>query len=145
MDLLGPWLQEAGLGAPPWVDSKTWGHRLMHDPRIVCRVACRAGGEVVGFSRLDFAPDRTAEITLIVAPQWRGVGIGKALLEHALQECRRLRMRRLVAIVRQSNRIALALFLEAGFEETVTDMPGHVHLERIVHSASHQPPIEIAP
>jgi GNAT superfamily N-acetyltransferase len=145
VELLEAWLEGAGLGAPPWVSSETWGHRLMHDPRIICRAAYLPDGAVVAFLRLDVAPDRTAEVTVVVAPGWRDKGIGVLVIDDALAEARGMRLRRLVAVIKAPNRPAQALFKISGFEPSGTEMPGYHHLERLIHSADHQPPLEIKP
>ena len=130
-----------------------WGKRLCHDPRILCLVVetpdpaappGRPGG-IVGFLRLDLAPDSTAEVTVLVAPLWRRRGIGRALLERVLEESRRRGLHRLVALVRRSSPAALTFFGEAGFVESGRAVPPFVHLVRVVHRAAAQPPLEIAP
>ena len=143
--LVGPWLRRAGLGLPERLDDDLWGRRAIEDPRIVCSVGVGEAGDTLGFFRLDVAPDRVAEITLLVAPGHRRRGLGSQLLERALGEARRRGLRRLEAVVQVDNRSARAFFEEAGFEPTGRVVPGFVHLARVVHRAEHQPPLEIAP
>jgi ribosomal protein S18 acetylase RimI-like enzyme len=143
-ELLGRWLHTAGLGVPQGLGSGAWGRRVVADPRIVCRAAVVAG-DPVGFYRLDLAPDRTAELTLIVAPGRRRQGIGRVLLEAMLGEARQRGLRGVVAVVQETNVPALSFFRAAGFEESGVAMPGFVHLARLVHRADRQPPLEISP
>jgi ribosomal protein S18 acetylase RimI-like enzyme len=143
--VVGPWLRQAGFDLPARIDPDVWGRRLERDPRIVCEAALDPAGVVAGFYRLDLAPDRSAEITLIVDPGRRGLGIGSAVLATALASARRLGLRRLLAVVQTENTAAEAFFRDAGFENAGVYLPGFVHLARIVHRADRQPPIEISP
>ena len=160
-ELLGAWLAAAGLGAPPWVASQTWAERMVSDPRISCRAAIRravegpvvepahgavdAGGEIVGFCRLDIAPDRSAELTLVVAPTRRRAGVGSALLEDALDQARELGLRRLTALVQTDNDPGFRFFASSGFEETAPPVPGFIHFCRLVHRSQSVRPLEIRP
>ncbi len=67
------------------------------------------------------------------------------MLEYALAEGRLLDLRRIVAVIQDHNRAGCAFFLKAGFEHSATRMEGFCHLERIVHGAGCQPPLEILP
>lgn len=142
--VLRPWLRSAGMFVSDALDCGTWAERLRSDPRIACAAACR-GGEVIGFGRLDLAPDRTAEVTVLVGPEARRRGHGRAVLQWALHEARRRGLRLLTALVQPSNRAALTFFREEGFEEAGTGAPGFVRLARVVHRATHRPPLEITP
>ena len=144
VEILGPWLRAAELGVPNRVLAADWGRRVVGDPRIVMRVAEEAGG-AVAFFRLDLAPDRSAEITIFIDPQRRRAGVGSRVLEEALRETRRLGVRRLLAVIERRNRVAREFFFAAGFEPRESRETGFDHLERIVHSAGQQPPLEITP
>jgi ribosomal-protein-alanine N-acetyltransferase len=79
------------------------------------------GGAVAGFAalRLLLVPEGgEAELeSILVAPQWRGRGIGGALLAAALLEAKRLGAVRLDLEVRASSLQALSLYERAGFRE----------------------------
>ena len=141
--LLGVWLTACGLGVPPGVDDHTWARRIIQDPNILCWAATQAD-RTVGFLRLDKAPDRSAELTLIVHPDRRRVGLGNQLLEEALRQVRIEGVHRLMAVVEVDNEAAQGFFLHAGFETELTGN-GYVRLSRLVHGADQQPPLEISP
>ncbi|MHC4079376.1 MAG: GNAT family N-acetyltransferase [Planctomycetota bacterium] len=141
--LLGAWLSACGLGVPRGVDDHTWARRVIQDPNILCWAATLAG-RTVGFVRLDIGPDRTAELTMIVHPDRRRVGLGMALLDQALCWARERGLCRLLAVVESANEVAQCFFQHAGFEATGASN-GHVHLSRLVHRADEQPPLEISP
>ena len=140
--LLGAWLTACGLGVPPGVDDRTWVRRIIQDPNILCWAATLTG-RTVGFVRLDIGPDRSAELTLIVHPDRRRVGLGMALLEQALRRARARGLCRLMAVVESANEAAQRFFQQAGFEATGA-ANGHVRLSRLVHRADEQPPLEIS-
>jgi ribosomal protein S18 acetylase RimI-like enzyme len=144
LPLLEAWLAEARLGAPAGVSRRALLRRLLEDERILVFAAERDGA-VVGFARLDLAPDRSAELTLIVDPGRRRRGAGRALLLRVLEEARSRGLRRLVAVVAHANEVGRAFFAEVGFEPSDVRVPGFDHLERVVHRSDREEPLEIVP
>lgn len=136
-----PWLCGHGLSLPGGAARHSWPSRLLADARIVALVA-EASGRQVGFVRLDCGPDRIAELTLVVAPEARRRGLGRAMFRVVLQRARRLGLRRLVAIVDLGNTPALTFFSEQGF---VSDglLADRLRLARLVHAGDHQRPLDI--
>lgn len=56
------------------------------------RVAVNATGEIVGYLRLAFSPEGVAHVNPVVTyPTWRGYGVGRALMEEALERYGELR------------------------------------------------------
>ncbi len=142
--LLHSWLRASGLGLPQQVAGQRWAQRVLEDPNICCWAAVQQGRSV-GFFRLDLSPDRSAEITLIVHPERRRLGLGRSLLGQALIEARRQGLRRLLAVVEESNQVALDFFQVEGFTADEVQLLGYAHLYRRLHSAAQQPPLEIQP
>lgn len=136
-----PWLTGPGLSLPGGAARTTWPQRLLADARIVAQVA-ESGGLRVGFVRLDCGPDRVAELTLVVAPEARRRGLGKALFTAALDRARRLGLRRMVAIVDLGNQPALEFFAELGFVQDGL-LADRLRLVRFVHAGDHQRPLDI--
>lgn len=145
LGVLRPWLEATGLGLPSALGQPGLGRRIITDPRILCRAAVDRDGDVVGFLRLDVGPDRIADLTLLVAPRRRRRGIGAAMLDEALRVARGANIRRLLAVIQDSNDEAVSFFREKGFHGSGVYMQGFVHLARIVHQADHPPPLEIIP
>ena len=142
--LLAGWLAAEGLGVPPGIGSANWAGRLVEDPNISCWAAQEAG-ETVGFFRLDTGPDLQAELTVIVAPHRRRNGIGLQILEEVLKQARARSLRKILAVVSQANQDGLTFFHDAGFDLSRDQTSQHVHLQRLVHCAERQPPLEIQP
>ena len=63
------------------------------------------------------AYDATAEISIYLAPEHRGKGLGKQILSHSMNECSRLGINTLLGYIFAHNEPSLKLFLDAGFEE----------------------------
>ncbi len=145
MGLLGAWLAKAGLGVPALAPEQL-ARRLTQDPAIVCFTVC-SGDAVVGFMRLDLSPDHAAEVTLLVRPDRHRRGVGRAILERAIELARERGWQRLWALVRAENDPALRLFEAAGFIEGDNPLPGYAHLLRLVHRrpAGTVAPLEITP
>ena len=130
---------------PESVPRAVWAARIAGGDARIQALTALAGRSAIGFVRLDLAPDRSAELTLIIDPRHRRRGGGCALVEKALDEARRLGLRRLCALVRPDNEPALRLFADCGFESTATRVVGFVHLARVVHRADRESPLEIVP
>jgi GNAT superfamily N-acetyltransferase len=136
-----PWLTGPGLSLPAGRAQHDWPERLLADRRIAAGIA-EANGREVGFVRLDCGPDRIAELTMVVAPECRRCGHGRAMFEAALRQARRRGIRQFTALVDLGNQPALQFFFELGFE-SAGRIGDRMRLVRIVHAGDHQPPLEI--
>ena len=143
--LLDRWLKDAGLGMPEGMSITDWRDRVLHDERILIEVAVREDGSSAGFLRMDLAPDRSAELTVISDPLTRRAGVGSRLLERALVQARTMGLRRLMAAVQVGNDRARAFFVAHGFESSGAPLREFEHFERVVHGADWQEPLEIVP
>jgi L-amino acid N-acyltransferase YncA len=80
------------------------------------------GGEVSGFLSLSPYRDRpamarTAEVSYYVDYGCHGKGIGTALMQYAVEDCKRLGKRILVAIVLEWNQPSIKMLEKFGFEK----------------------------
>lgn len=136
-----PWLTGPGLSLPSGALRHEWPHRLLADARILMQVA-EVEERQVGLVRLDVGPDRVAELTMVVDPGCRRMGLGRRMFLLALDQARSIGLRSLTALVDLDNSVALAFFHDQGFvqEGLVGD---RVRLCRIVHAGDHQRPLDI--
>jgi L-amino acid N-acyltransferase YncA len=133
-EVLGPWLDAPGVSLPPGGLTPRWAERLLADGRVRAFVATE-NGVPVGFARLDIGPDRLAELTIAVARSRRQRGVGARLLELVADQAKKLGIRRLHAVVDESNRPACAFFERVGFEEQSV-LPLAVTFVRWIHDAT---------
>jgi ribosomal-protein-alanine N-acetyltransferase len=73
------------------------------------------GDAVQGFAALSRVLDEGTLLNIVVAPDARRGGCGRALLRAVVDEARRLSLRRLLLEVRESNAAARGLYAEFGF------------------------------
>ncbi|WP_256757565.1 GNAT family N-acetyltransferase [Cohnella sp. WQ 127256] len=97
-----------------WFDE----HSEHHRPLWVMKV----DGEIIAwlsFSTYNVraAYDATAEISIYISPKSRSRGIGSIFLQKALEECPRLHIRNIVALVFGHNQPSLALLRKFEFEQ----------------------------
>ncbi len=130
------YLDGPGLGVPVGRVGARWAERLIGDPRVQAWVAVRSGAPV-GFARLDVGPDRIAELTLAIASACRRNRVGTAVLGLVMQQARRLRVRRVQAVVDPANVPALAFFAENGFEEAEAPSAAKMFV-RWIHDADRE-------
>jgi len=97
----------------PWEETTFRG--LMRRPSAALFVA-EVHGEVVGYSVAWYAADEAELGDLAVHPEWRGRGIGAALLRHNVSEAVRRDIRFVYLEVREGNAAARQLYESAGFE-----------------------------
>jgi ribosomal-protein-alanine N-acetyltransferase len=103
----------------PWTrEMYTW--ELQN--RSVCHifVARTPGCSVAGFCAFWLVLDEIHINNVAVRPQFRGHGIGSALLHHALAEAKQLGARRATLEVRSSNTAARRLYERLGFYVAAT-------------------------
>lgn len=92
-----------------------------------------AGGEPVGWLSLLGFSDRPActyagEVAVYIARAWRGRGVGRKLVEHALHEAPRWNIDRLMAFIWHDNAASQGLFRAHGFSAWGS-LPGIVWAE----------------
>jgi len=102
-------------------DHQQWFRRKLADPG--CRLLIvEESGRPVGQVRLDRVDEGVAEISIGLAPESRGRGLGREALRlavtHAANE---LGARQLVARVKPSNRPSLGVFQAAGYRVARAD------------------------
>src|SRR5262245_9098904 len=74
-----------------------------------------AGGEIVGSIHLDSTRHGFAEVGMAVAREWRGKGVGSALLAAAIDWARARGLHKLCLSVFPHNTAAIALYRKYGF------------------------------
>jgi RimJ/RimL family protein N-acetyltransferase len=95
-------------------EHRAWLARVLADPRRMLFVAER-GGDPIGQVRLDAAGEGW-EISVSLAPEARGAGLGSALIERGVEQLRAAgREGPVEAWVRADNAPSLRAFRRAGF------------------------------
>lgn len=79
--------------------------------------AARDAKDTVGFVLSRAAADEAEVLTMVVAPRWRGRGLGRTLLERHMENLARHRLRALFLEVNEDNAPARALYRRTGFVE----------------------------
>lgn len=92
---------------------------LSHDEKhpVLC---AEVNNQVVGFASLSPWSDRcayhlTSEVSVYVAPGYRGIGIGKRLLEQLVFQAEKTGMHYLLARITEGNEASLHLHAQYGF------------------------------
>ncbi len=101
--------------SPPLADHLTWFARALTDP---ARRLYAAGDPALAHLRLDRAPDGSAAVSILLAPQARGRGLAPRLLSLLADAARADDIPRLTAEVHATNAASLALFAAAGYTQT---------------------------
>lgn len=94
-----------------------WFHRALEDPHRVLLIA-EQEGTPVGMCRFDVAEDGAqAEVSINLAPERRGRGLGSAVLSGALRALVETGsgIRRVTAVIRPENVASVRLFESLGF------------------------------
>jgi RimJ/RimL family protein N-acetyltransferase len=105
--------ERTGIGAEPPVDVDRRAARFTLDGAFVAV----AGGEVVGLLHVEETPFGFGELGMFVALDWRGRGIGSALVEASIEWARERGLHKLSLSVFTHNEAAIALYRKLGFVE----------------------------
>ncbi|MDX1251489.1 MAG: ribosomal protein S18-alanine N-acetyltransferase [Gammaproteobacteria bacterium] len=74
-------------------------------------------GEIHGYGIMMAGAGEAHILNLCVKPESRGQGLGRMMLEHLIDQSRRIRVQIVFLEVRPSNQAAINLYLSAGFNE----------------------------
>ncbi len=94
---------------------RRWGHRLATGDDV--HLVAESGGLVVGQATLDLTPYGVAYLGMLVDRDWRGRGVGSALVRAAVDAARERGCHKVSLQVWPHNEPARALYRKAGFEE----------------------------
>lgn len=102
-----------GIASEPPIDVERGAQRWRLEETLVAA----AGDEVIGFLRVE--PNRFGfgEFGMLVAREWRGRGVGSALVAAAIDRSRERGLHKLCLSVFPHNEAAIALYRKFGFEE----------------------------
>lgn len=96
----------------PWSDRAFRSLLGRSDARVI---VAEAGGDVVGFAAVWFSDGQGELGDLAVDPDHRRLGVGRSLLQAAVEEARRRRVEQFHLQVRESNTAARRLYAAHGF------------------------------
>jgi ribosomal protein S18 acetylase RimI-like enzyme len=102
-----------GIATEPPVDVEAFAASLTLDGTIVAV----AGAEVIGSLHVEPSTFGFGELGMAVAPEWRGRGVGSALLAAAIEWARQRGLHKLSLTVFPHNAAAIALYRKFGFVE----------------------------
>jgi RimJ/RimL family protein N-acetyltransferase len=102
-----------GIATEPPVDIEAWSERW----RLEGTFVAVAGDELVGSLHVESGRHGFGELGMAVAREWRGRGVGSALLEAAIAWSRERGLHKLSLSVFPHNAAAIALYRKYGFVE----------------------------
>ncbi|HLU26651.1 MAG TPA: ribosomal protein S18-alanine N-acetyltransferase [Longimicrobiales bacterium] len=98
----------------PWTEA-TFRELLRRSDAVI--LGAEAEGRLVGYAVFWVVADQGELGNIAVAPDWRGRGVGKKLLEAVIEQARGRAVRELFLEVRVSNEPARRLYETHGFRE----------------------------
>jgi RimJ/RimL family protein N-acetyltransferase len=102
-----------GIATEPPVDVEAWAANFRLDGTLVAV----ADGEVVGSLHVEVSRHGFGEFGMAVSREWRGRGVGSALLAAAIDWSRERGLHKLCLSVFPHNEAAIALYRKFGFVE----------------------------
>lgn len=100
----------------PWDRHEQWFLATLSDPARAILIALDDGGDRVGMVRFDVDSPATAIVSINVAPERRGDGVGRSLLHSALEwMTEQGHATTVIAVVRSDNSASLRIFEREGF------------------------------
>ena len=105
---------ESAAMSCPW-SLKSYEEAVASDHAFV--MVAESDGQIAGFSVFYLTPPESELPDIVVAEAFRGQGLGKALLEHSIQELKTRDIDTIFLEVRVSNTPARKLYESFGFEQ----------------------------
>ena len=115
-------MRQADIEAVTFIEDDTydfpWSAAIFRDCLLAgyTSVVLERNGEVVGYAIMSVAAGEAHLLNICVAPELRGQGTGRRLLEYLLHRARIFNAERIFLEVRPSNAPALGLYHALGFE-----------------------------
>lgn len=107
------------LGAQPPLDRdhshERWTGWVGNEASAILLAVAGEGGEVIGWITAEHAPSGHVGIGMGVGEQWRGQGVGRALLEAAIAWARERGAHKMTLQAWPHNHAAIGLYERAGF------------------------------
>jgi len=99
-----------------WADHRRWLAASLRNSKRLILVATDESQTKVGMVRFDFGHTKAAMVSITVAPEWRGRGVGRVLLRDAIELVRMNRLcEEFTAQVRANNGPSISIFEGEGF------------------------------
>lgn len=105
-------IEEASFSTP-W--SKQAYLQELHSNPIAFYIACVENGHLLGYAGIWLIADEGHISNIAVHPDYRGQGIGKAMLQALILYCQQKHCSGMTLEVRESNRTAIHLYEKMGF------------------------------
>jgi len=103
--------------AIPWEEHRRWFFARLADPGHLFAMAITPDGEPMAQARFALDGSGAAVISVSLAPEFRGVGLGSRLIRRACEEASTgLRVREIRARIKPGNSASLHAFGQAGFQ-----------------------------
>lgn len=112
----------------PWADHERWYASSLSNPDRVILIAVDEQSARLGMVRFDLEHDGPSTVSINIAPEWRGRGLGYPILHLAVQQVREKQAdAAFIAQIRSSNEPSIRIFEREGFAR-VSEADGVVTL-----------------
>lgn len=99
----------------PW--SRDAFKKEVNENKLARYIVASIDGKVIGYGGIWLIVDEGHITNIAVHPSFRGLGIGKLLVEGLIEICKNRGISRMTLEVRKSNKIAQSLYKKYGFRE----------------------------
>ena len=105
---------EASVFSTPWSEASI--RTELENPFAIWLVVVE-GDNLAGYLGVEYGPDGGDIMTIATAPEFRGRGVGKALISAMVEKLQEQHLHWLTLEVRPSNEAAVGLYKSLGFRE----------------------------
>jgi UDP-2,4-diacetamido-2,4,6-trideoxy-beta-L-altropyranose hydrolase len=107
-----------------------WFAIKMNDPESIILIAENGAGTAVGQFRVDWRSEQEGEIDVSLSPEFRGTGLGRALIQAGVSAVFANRGQHLHAFVKSDNQPSRRAFEHSGFDNLGEEI---MHQHRTIH------------
>lgn len=99
----------------PW--SKEAFFNELHQNQFATYIVLEEEGKIIGYCGAWLVVDEAHITNIAILPEFRGRGLGEALLKKMIDKCREDHIERMTLEVRVSNTVAQSLYKKLGFQD----------------------------
>ncbi|MEH6942361.1 ribosomal protein S18-alanine N-acetyltransferase [Bacillus sp. JJ722] len=99
----------------PWTKEAFFNE--LHQNQFATYIVLEEEGKIIGYCGAWLVIDEAHITNIAVLPQYRGRGLGEALLNKMIDKCREVHIERMTLEVRVSNIVAQSLYKKLGFQD----------------------------
>lgn len=99
----------------PW--SRDAFYNELHQNKFASYIVLEEAGRIIGYCGAWLVIDEAHITNVAILPDFRGRGLGEAIMQKMIDQCKENQIERMTLEVRESNTVAQSLYRKLGFQD----------------------------